>query len=208
MSGLRIPAVQRYQSYKFKLRPSRNQAISDPANRGLLPVCIQSSAGDSSTVSKAKGSWSLPHSISGWQSGAGTPQAFGWLMYRLVACSRRSKIWDRRTLAIEAAKRDSRFATLSDGRFYTPLNSFRRHEHALAAAQRSFSRKTKYSNNRRKEKARVQRIYVRIANARGDYCIRSHTRSAKTTRLCVEDLRVSAMSKSDGAAAKRRLNNS
>jgi putative transposase len=62
-----------------------------------------------------------------------------------------------------------RFATLSDGNFYTPLNSFRRHENALARAQRSLSRKTKYSNNWRKQKSRVQRIYIRIANARSDY---------------------------------------
>jgi putative transposase len=102
-----------------------------------------------------------------------------------------------------------RFATLSDGRFYTPLNSFQRHEHALAAAQRAFSRKTKYSNNWRKEKARVQRIYVRIANARGDYLHKiSHAISQSHAVVCVEDLRVSAMSKSDGGAAKRRLNRS
>lgn len=102
-----------------------------------------------------------------------------------------------------------RFATLSDGRFYAPLNSFRRHEKALAAAQRALSRKTKYSSNWRKEKSRVQRIHVRIANARGDYLHKiSNAISQNHAVVCVEDLRVSAMSQSDGARAKRGLNKS
>jgi putative transposase len=102
-----------------------------------------------------------------------------------------------------------RFATLCDGTFYSPLNSFRRHENALAAAQRALSRKTKYSNNWRKEKGRVQRIYVRIANARSDYLHKiSNTISQNHAVVCVEDLRASAMSQSDSAPAKRGLNKS
>ena len=102
-----------------------------------------------------------------------------------------------------------RFATLSDGRFYTPLNGFRRHENALAVAQRSLSRKAKYSNNWRKEKSRVQRIYVRIANARSDYLHKiSSTISKNHAVVCVEDLRVSDMSQTDSAPAKRGLNKS
>ncbi|HEK1310967.1 TPA: transposase, partial [Pseudomonas aeruginosa] len=37
----------------------------------------------------------------------------------------------------------ARFATLSDGGFYAPLNSFKRHEMALRKAQQAISRKTK-----------------------------------------------------------------
>src|SRR5690625_5588445 len=51
-----------------------------------------------------------------------------------------------------------RFATLSDGTFYAPLNSFKRHETALRKAQQAMSRKIKFSNNWKKAKARVQRI--------------------------------------------------
>lgn len=40
-----------------------------------------------------------------------------------------------------------RFATLSDGTFLTPLNSFRRHEAALHRAQQAMSRKIKFSKN-------------------------------------------------------------
>jgi hypothetical protein len=41
----------------------------------------------------------------------------------------------------------ARFATLSDGTFYAPLNSFKRHEAALCKAQQAMSRKVKSSNN-------------------------------------------------------------
>jgi putative transposase len=111
-----------------------------------------------------------------------------------------------------------RFATLSDGSFYAPLNSFRRHEKALAVAQRSLSRKTKYSNNWRKQKAKVQRVYARIANARSDYLHKiSTTISQNYGVVCVEHLRVSAMSRSGltasdsrsaSVSAKRGLNKS
>lgn len=59
-----------------------------------------------------------------------------------------------------------RFATLSTGAFYTPLNSFRRHEVALAIAQRRQSLKIKYGCNWRKETKRVQRIDIRIGKHR------------------------------------------
>jgi putative transposase len=111
----------------------------------------------------------------------------------------------------------ARFATLSDGEFFAPLNSFRRHEKALAVAQRSLSRKIKYSNNWRKEKSKVQRIYVRIGNARRDYLNKiSTTISQNHAVVCIEDLRVSDMSQSRASgdrvvrspAAKRGLNKS
>jgi putative transposase len=98
----------------------------------------------------------------------------------------------------------ARFATLSDGHFFAPLNSFRRHEKALAVAQRSWSRKIKYSNNWRKEKSRVQRIYVRIGNARRDYLNKvSTTISQNHAVVCIEDLRVSDMSQSASAGGDR-----
>ena len=91
----------------------------------------------------------------------------------------------------------ARFATLSDGTFYAPLNSFRRHEKALRKAQQALSRKVKFSNNWRKAKARVQRIHARIANVRRDYLHKCSTAISKNHALvCIEDLRVRNMSKS------------
>jgi len=43
---------------------------------------------------------------------------------------------------------------------------FKKHEAALRKAQQAMSRKTKFSNNWKKAKARVQAIHVRISNTR------------------------------------------
>ncbi|QQX87349.1 transposase [Cupriavidus necator] len=91
----------------------------------------------------------------------------------------------------------ARFATLSDGTFIAPLNSFKRHEMALRKAQRAMSRKTKFSNNWKKAKARVQRIYSRIGNARRDYLHKTTTTiSQNHAMVCIEDLQVRSMSRS------------
>ena len=91
----------------------------------------------------------------------------------------------------------ARFATLSDGTFHAPLNSFRRHETALRKAQQAMSRKVKFSSNWKKAKARVQKIYCRIGNARRDYLHKcSTTISQNHAMVCIEDLQVRNMSKS------------
>lgn len=88
-----------------------------------------------------------------------------------------------------------RFATLSDGTVYAPLNSFRRHEEALRKAQQALARKTKFSNNWKKAKAKVLRIHARIANVRRDYLHKvSNAISKNHALVCIEDLRVRNMS--------------
>ena len=90
-----------------------------------------------------------------------------------------------------------RFFTLSDGSFKDPLDSFKRHETALRKAQQAMSRKTKFSNNWFKAKARVQRIHAHIGNARRDYLHKASTPISKNHALvCIEDLQVRNMSKS------------
>jgi len=91
----------------------------------------------------------------------------------------------------------ARFATLSDGTFYAPLNRFKRHETALRKAQQAMSRKVKFSNNWKKAKARVQRIHSRIGNARRDYLHKTTTTiSQNHAMVCIEDLQVRNMSRS------------
>ncbi len=90
-----------------------------------------------------------------------------------------------------------RFATLSDGSFYEPLNSFGQHQAALRAAQQSMSRKQKFSRNWNKAKSRVVRIHIRIANARRDYLHKASTVISKNHAIvCIEDLQVKNMSRS------------
>ena len=96
----------------------------------------------------------------------------------------------------------TRFATLSDGTFYAPLSSFNHHETALRKAQQAMSRKTKFSNNWKKAKARIQRIHSRIGNARRDYLHKTSTAiSQNHAMVCIEDLQVRNMSQSAAGTA-------
>lgn len=91
----------------------------------------------------------------------------------------------------------ARFATLSDGSYFAPLNSFKRQEKALVNAQRAMSRKKKFSNNWKKAKAKVQKIHAHIGNARRDYLHKATTTvSQNHAMVCIEDLQVRNMSKS------------
>ena len=91
----------------------------------------------------------------------------------------------------------ARFATLSDGTVYPPLNIFKRYAANLRKAQQAMSRKKKFSQNWKKAKAKVQRIHNRIANARRDYLHKTSTTISKShAMVVVEDLRVSNMSRS------------
>ena len=91
----------------------------------------------------------------------------------------------------------TRFATLSDGSHIEPLNTFRKHQQRLARYQRAMSRKTKFSSNWKKAKARVQKIHTRIANVRKDFLHKTTTTISKNHAIvCLEDLQVRNMSKS------------
>jgi putative transposase len=97
----------------------------------------------------------------------------------------------------------TRFATLSDGSFIEPLNSFKKHEQRLARYQRAMSRKVKFSNNWKRAKARVQRIHTRIANVRRDFLHKcSTTISQNHVMIVIEDLQVRNMSKSAAGSSE------
>jgi putative transposase len=96
-----------------------------------------------------------------------------------------------------------RFATLSDGTVYEPLNSFRTLEGKLALEQRKLSRKVKFSNNWRKQKERITRLHLRISDARNDYLHKTSTEIGKNhARVVLEDLRVKNMSASAKGTVK------
>lgn len=91
----------------------------------------------------------------------------------------------------------ARFATLSDGSHLDPLNSFKKHQQRLARYQRAMSRKTKFSSNWKKAKAKVQKIHTRIANARKDFLHKASCQiSQNHAMIAIEDLQVRNMSKS------------
>jgi putative transposase len=97
-----------------------------------------------------------------------------------------------------------RFATLSDGTVYPPLNILKQYAADLRKAQQAMSRKKKFSNNWKKAKANVQRIHVRIANARRDYLHKTSTTISKNhAMVVVEDLQVSNMSRSAAGSVEQ-----
>ncbi|MBN3860071.1 IS200/IS605 family element transposase accessory protein TnpB [Neisseriaceae bacterium PsAf] len=91
----------------------------------------------------------------------------------------------------------ARFATLSDGHYFEPRNSFKQAKQKLAKLQRQMSHKQKFSNNWKKAKAKVSKLHSQIANSRRDYLHKISTEISKNhTIVYVEDLKVSNMSKS------------
>lgn len=95
------------------------------------------------------------------------------------------------------------FATLSDGSFIEPLNSFKNHQQRLARYQRAMSRKTKFSNNWKKAKANVQKIHTRIVNVRRDFLHKSSTTISQNHAIvCIEDLQVRNMSRSAAGSSE------
>ena len=91
----------------------------------------------------------------------------------------------------------TRFATLSDGSFIEPLNSFRKYEKQLARLQRKLARKKKFSANWHKLKFKIQRLHQKIAHVRKDFLHKATTTISKNHALVVmEDLKVRNMSAS------------
>ena len=91
----------------------------------------------------------------------------------------------------------AKFATLSTGLVYEPVNSFRKREKSLAKAQGQLSRKVKFSANWQKQQARVNNLHSKIAACRLDYLHKTSTEISKNhAMVAIEDLKVSNMSKS------------
>jgi putative transposase len=99
------------------------------------------------------------------------------------------------------------FATLSDGTFIKPLNSFKKHEQRLKRHQRRMSRKVKGSKNQAKAKKKVQKAHMSIANARNDFLHKTSRQIVDNhAMIVVEDLKVKNMTAKGGH--KRGLNKS
>ena len=88
------------------------------------------------------------------------------------------------------------FAITSDGVFYKNPKWFRKSEKRLTKLQRNLSRKKKGSNNRRKARLKVAKIYEKIANQRKDFLQKLSTQLIRENQsIVIEDLKVSNMQK-------------
>jgi len=102
----------------------------------------------------------------------------------------------------------AKFATLSDGTVFQPVNSYRKHEKKLKRLQRQLSRKVKFSNNWKKQKGKIQKLHAKIANIRRDYLHKTSTTISKNHAIVViEDLQVANMSATAKGTAEQRGKN-
>ena len=91
----------------------------------------------------------------------------------------------------------TRFATLSDGTVFEPVNALGKHAETLAKYQRCLSRKTKFSSNWKKQKQKISRLRHRVAQTRHDFLHKTSTLISKNhAMIVIEDLKVKNMSKS------------
>ena len=91
----------------------------------------------------------------------------------------------------------AKFAALSTGATFAPVNSLRKHQKKLAREQRSLARKEKFKQNWRKQKARIAKLCAKIARIRNDFLHKTSTTISKNHALVVlEDLSVRSMSRS------------
>ena len=101
-----------------------------------------------------------------------------------------------------------RFATLSNGQFFEPVNAFKTLRGKLAKLQKQFKNKTKFSKNWQKLKTKIARLHHKIANIRKNHLHQiSSTISKNHAIVYVEDLKVSNMSKSAKGSAEKHGKN-
>ena len=97
----------------------------------------------------------------------------------------------------------ARFATLSNGEFFEPLNAFKTYKGKLAKLQKRLKNKVKFSQNWRKLKAKIGKLHHKIANCRKDFLHKISTQISKNhAMIYIEDLQVANMSKSAKGTAE------
>ena len=94
-----------------------------------------------------------------------------------------------------------RFATLSNGEYFDPINAFKNLKGKLAKLQKRFKNKTKFSKNWQKLKAKIAKLHYKISNIRKNYLHQISSKISKNHAIVyVEDLQVANMSKSASRA--------
>ncbi|MEH8131176.1 transposase [Gallibacterium anatis] len=102
----------------------------------------------------------------------------------------------------------ARFATLSNGEFFEPLNAFKTYKGKLAKLQKRLKNKIKFSQNWQKLKAKIAKLHHKITNCRKDFLHKISTQISKNhAMIYIEDLQVANMSKSAKGTAEQHGKN-
>ncbi len=87
--------------------------------------------------------------------------------------------------------------SLSTGKQYEPVDSFKKNQAKLAKLQRQLKRKTKFSSNWKKQQEKIGKLHTHIANIRHDYLHKISTEISNSHAIVtVEDLKIKNMTKS------------
>ena len=101
-----------------------------------------------------------------------------------------------------------RFATLSSGEYFEPINAFKNLKGKLAKLQHRLKNKVKFSQNWQKLKAKIAKLHHKIAHCRKDFLHQTSSKISKNHAVVyVEDLQVSNMSKSARGTAEEHGKN-
>ena len=91
----------------------------------------------------------------------------------------------------------ARFATLSNGEYFEPVNAFKTYKGKLAKLQKRLKNKVKFSQNWQKLKAKIAKLHHKITNCRKDFLHKISTQISKNhAMIYIEYLQVANMSKS------------
>ena len=85
----------------------------------------------------------------------------------------------------------ARFLTLSNQKYYEPLNIFNKLKDKLAKLQKKLAKKEKFSNRWKRLKCKISKLHTRIANIRNDYLHKISSELSKNHALVIlEDLKI------------------
>lgn len=92
----------------------------------------------------------------------------------------------------------ARFATLSNGTVYTPLNIYKKYRKKFVALSKRLKNKQDFSKNRQKLKLKIAKIHSKIGNCRKDFLHKVSTDlTNKYSPIYVENLKIGKMVQSD-----------
>ncbi len=87
-----------------------------------------------------------------------------------------------------------RFLTLSNQKYYEPLNIFKKLKAKLAKLQKKIAKKEKFSNRWRRLKSKITKLHIRISDIRNNYLHKISSQLSKNHAIVIlEDLKIANM---------------
>ncbi len=78
-----------------------------------------------------------------------------------------------------------RFLTLSNEKYYEPLNIFKKLKDKLAKLQKKLAKKEKFSNRWRRLKSKITKLHIRIYDIRNNYLHKISSQLSKNHAIVI-----------------------